>query len=67
MFQTKLPLLRADAHRPIADTWTAAVNLVVVEDVGSRPCRRGYYAAGRLDGIGRRAIGDIVSSAVAPS
>lgn len=66
MFQDEAPLLRAHAHPAIADTWTAAVNLV--EAMGAGPTGRITYAAGgRLDGIGRRAIGDMVSSAVASS
>jgi hypothetical protein len=68
MFQDEAPLLRAHAHLAFADTWTAAVNLVVVEAMGAGPTGRITYAAGgRLDGIGRRAIGDMVSSAGASS
>jgi hypothetical protein len=68
VFQDEAPLLRAHAHPALADTWTAAVNSVDVESEGSRPDRPVYLrGGGRLDGIGRRAIGDMVSSAVASS
>ena len=46
MFQDEAPLLRAHAHPAIADTWTAAVNLVVVERDGSRPDRPDYLGGG---------------------
>ena len=39
-------LLRAHAHPAIADTWTAAVNLVVVKSDGSRPDRPDYLGGG---------------------
>src|SRR5712691_1353298 len=48
MFQDEAPLLRAHAHPAIADTWTAAVNLVVVESDGSRPNRPDYLRGGGL-------------------
>jgi len=58
--KTKLP----DAGGRHTDTYAVAVNLVVVESGGSRPGRPvTYAAASRLDGIGRGAIGDMVSSA----
>src|SRR3954463_587170 len=47
MFQDEAPLLRAHAHPAIADTRTAAVNLVVVESDGSRPDRPDYLDGGR--------------------
>src|SRR5947208_12041002 len=46
MFQDEAPLLRAHAHPAIADTWTAAVNLVVVERDESRPGRPEYLGGG---------------------
>src|SRR6187455_2641041 len=46
MFQDEAPLLRAHAHPAIADTWPAAVNLVVVESDGSRPDRPDYLGGG---------------------
>jgi hypothetical protein len=46
MFQDEAPLLRTHAHPPFADTWTAAVNLVVVESDGSRPDRPDYLRGG---------------------
>ena len=46
MFQDEAPLLRAHAHPAIADTRTAAVNLVVVESDGSRPDRPDYLGGG---------------------
>jgi len=46
MFQDEAPLLRAHAHPAFADTWTAAVNLVVVESDGSRPDRPDYLRGG---------------------
>jgi hypothetical protein len=64
-FKTKLPYC-AHAHSgPNADRYAAAVNLVVVlKAMGAGPAGRiTYAAASRLDGIGRRAIGDMVSSA----
>ena len=42
-----------------------AVNLVLLKAMGAGPAGRiTYAAASRLDGIGRRAIGDMVSSAL---
>ena len=69
VFQENAPLLRAHAHPgPYADTYGAAVNLLLVESDGAGPADRASYSAvGRLDSIGRRAIGDMVSSAVASS
>jgi hypothetical protein len=46
MFQDEAPLLRAYAHPAFADTWTAAVNLVVVASDGSRPDRPDYLRGG---------------------
>ena len=46
MFQDEAPLLRAHAHPANADTWPAAVNLVVVESDGSRPDRPDYLGGG---------------------
>jgi hypothetical protein len=68
VFQDEAPLLRAHAHPAFADTWTAAVNLLLLKAMGAGPTGRITYAArGRLDGIGRGAIGDMVSSAVSSS
>ncbi len=67
-FKTLLPAARTRAPGPSAHTCVVTVNLVVVERDGSRPVgRKNYAAAGRLDDIGRCAIGDMVSSEVSSS
>src|SRR5207249_623733 len=68
MFQDEAPLLRAHAPRPSQTRGLWPSTWLLLEAMGAGPTGRITYAAGgRLDGIGRRAIGDMVSSAVASS
>ena len=69
VFQGNAPLLRAHAHPACTHTRTLRPSTcVLVEAMGAGPAGRATYSAvGGLDSIGRRAIGDMVSSAVASS
>src|SRR5687768_15326856 len=68
MFQDEAPLLRAHAPRPSQTRGLRPSTWLLLKAMGAGPTGRITYAAGgRLDGIGRRAIGDMVSSAVASS
>lgn len=68
-FKAKLPLLRKHAHPARTQTRTLWPSTwLLLKAMRAGPAGRiAYAAAGRLDGIGRRAIGDMVSSAVASS
>jgi len=62
MFQDKAPLLHTRTD-PRARTTTCGVQLGLLKAMGaSLAGRLTYAAASRLNGIGRCAIGDIVSS-----
>ena len=65
MFQDKAPLLRKHAHPARTQTRTLWPSTwLLLKAMGAGPAGRiTYAAASRLDGIGRRAIGDMVSSA----
>ena len=69
VFQDKAPLLRKHAHparTPTRTLWPSTC--LLLKAMGAGPAGGiTYAAASRLDGIGRRAIGDMVSSAVASS
>jgi hypothetical protein len=69
MFQDEAPLLRKHAHPARTQTRTLWPSTwLLLKAMGAGPAGRiTYAAASRLDGIGRRAIGDMVSSAVASS
>src|SRR5262245_46927080 len=70
MFQDEAPLLRASTRlAAYAETRTLRPSTwLFVESDGSRPSRPiCYAAASRLDVIGRGALGNMVSSAVASS
>jgi len=69
MFQDEAPLLRTHAHPARTQTRTLwPSTCLLLKAMGAGPTGRiTYAAASRLDGIGRRAIGDMVSSAVASS
>ena len=69
MFQDEAPLLRKHAHPARTQTRTLWPSTwLLLKAMGAGPAGRITYAAeGRLDGIGRHAIGDMVSSAVASS
>ena len=61
-------LLRKNAHPARTQTRTLGRQLgLLLKAMGAGPAGVVTYAAGRLDSIGRRAIGDMVSSAVASS
>ena len=66
MFQDEAPLLRKHAHparTQIRTLWPST--WLLLKAMGAGPAGRiTQAAASRLDGIGRRAIGDMVSSAV---
>jgi hypothetical protein len=68
VFQDEAPLLRKHTHPARTQTRTLWPSTwLLLKAMGAGPCRLVTYAAGRLDGIGRRAIRDMVSSAVASS
>ena len=69
MFQDEAPLLRKHAHPARTQTRTLWPSTwLSLKAMGAGPAGRiTYAAASRLDGIGRRAMGDMVSSAVASS
>ena len=69
VFQENAPLLRAHAHPARTQTRTERPSTCYwLKAMGAGPAvRASYSAVGRLDSIGRRAIGDMVSSAVASS
>ena len=69
VFQDEAPLLRKHAHPARTQTRTLWPSTwLLLTAMGAGPAGRiAYAAASRLDGIGRRAIGDMVSSAVASS
>ena len=65
MFQDEAPLLRKHAHSARTQTRTLWPSTwLLLNAMGAGPAGVVPYAAGRLDGIGRRAIGDMVSSAL---
>ena len=67
-FKTKLPCCAYTRTRPVRRHVRRGHQLGLLNVMGAGPAGRiGYAAASRLDGIGRRAIGDMVSSAVASS
>jgi hypothetical protein len=69
VFQDEAPLLRKHAHAARTQTRTLWPSTwLLLKAMGAGPAGRiAYAAASRLDSIGRRAIGDMISSAVASS
>jgi len=68
VFQDEAPRGARTRTRPSQTRGLRPSTQLLLKALGAGPTGRITYAAeGRLDGIGRRAIGDMVSSAVASS